>query len=189
MTFAMSRLSAMMFLQFFIWGAWFVTLGTYLVQGPLKASASQVATAFLSQSIGAIVAPFLVGLIADRYFAAQRILAVLHLAGAVLMWFASTATSFDAFAAYVMAYMLLFMPTLALANSVAMRHMQSPEKQFPPVRVAGSIGWVVAGVPAGVVAVARVGSFARPLRFSIRSRTFRYSVRASERSLRSFTLR
>ena len=74
MTHAMSRLGAMMFLQFFIWGAWFVTLGTYLVQGPLQASASQVATAFLSQSIGAIVAPFLVGLIADRYFAAQRIL-------------------------------------------------------------------------------------------------------------------
>ena len=93
MTHAMSRLGAMMFLQFFIWGAWFVTLGTYLVQGPLQASASQVATAFLSQSIGAIVAPFLVGLIADRYFAAQRILAVLHLAGAVLMWLASTATS------------------------------------------------------------------------------------------------
>ena len=73
MTHTMSRLGAMMFLQFFIWGAWFVTLGTYLVQGPLQASASQVATAFLSQSIGAIVAPFLVGLIADRYFAAQRI--------------------------------------------------------------------------------------------------------------------
>jgi len=149
MTFTMSRLSAMMFLQFFIWGAWFVTLGTYLVQGPLQASASQVATAFLSQSIGAIVAPFLVGLIADRYFAAQRILAVLHLAGAVLMWQASTATSFGAFSACVMIYMLLFMPTLALANSIAMRHMQAPEKQFPPVRVAGSIGWIVAGVLIG----------------------------------------
>ena len=135
MTHAMSRLGAMMFLQFFIWGAWFVTLGTYLVQGPLQASASQVATAFLSQSIGAIVAPFLVGLVADRYFAAQRILAVLHLAGAVLMWLASTATSFSLFSACVMGYMLLFMPTLALANSVAMRHMQSPEKQFPLVRL------------------------------------------------------
>ncbi|ALN88129.1 major Facilitator Superfamily protein [Lysobacter capsici] len=145
----MSRLSAMMFLQFFIWGAWFVTLGTYLVQGPLQASASQVATAFLSQSIGAIVAPFLVGLIADRYFAAQRILAVLHLAGAALMWMASTATSFGVFSACVMIYMLLFMPTLALANSIAMRHMQAPEKQFPPVRVAGSIGWIVAGVLIG----------------------------------------
>ncbi|ATE73811.1 nucleoside permease [Lysobacter capsici] len=149
MTSTMSRLSAMMFLQFFIWGAWFVTLGTYLVQGPLQASASQVATAFLSQSIGAIVAPFLVGLIADRYFAAQRILAVLHLAGAALMWMASTATSFGVFSACVMIYMLLFMPTLALANSIAMRHMQAPEKQFPPVRVAGSIGWIVAGVLIG----------------------------------------
>jgi nucleoside transporter len=149
MTSTMSRLSAMMFLQFFIWGAWFVTLGTYLVQGPLQASAGQVATAFLSQSIGAIVAPFLVGLIADRYFAAQRILAVLHLAGAVLMWGASVATSFGTFSACVMAYMLLFMPTLALANSIAMRHMQVPEKQFPPVRVAGSIGWIIAGVLIG----------------------------------------
>jgi len=149
MTHTMSRLGAMMFLQFFIWGAWFVTLGTYLVQGPLQASASQVATAFLSQSIGAIVAPFLVGLIADRYFAAQRILAVLHLAGAVLMWLASTATTFTMFFACVMGYMLLFMPTLALANSVAMRHMQSPEKQFPLVRVAGSVGWIVAGVLIG----------------------------------------
>lgn len=149
MTFTMPRLSAMMFLQFFIWGAWFVTLGTYLVQGPLQASASQVATAFLSQSIGAIVAPFLVGLVADRYFAAQRILALLHLAGAALMWGASSATSFGAFSACVMAYMLLFMPTLALANSIAMRHMRSPEKQFPPVRVAGSIGWIVAGVLIG----------------------------------------
>lgn len=149
MTSTMPRLSAMMFLQFFIWGAWFVTLGTYLVQGPLQASASQVATAYLSQSIGAIVAPFLVGLIADRYFAAQRILAVLHLAGAALMWVASTATDFGTFATCVMAYMLLFMPTLALANSVAMRHMQSSAKQFPLVRVAGTIGWIVAGVLIG----------------------------------------
>jgi len=149
MTFTMSRLGAMMFLQFFIWGAWFVTLGTYLVQGPLQASASQVATAYLSQSIGAIVAPFLVGLVADRYFAAQRILAALHLAGAALMWVASTASGFNTFATCVMAYMLLFMPTLALVNSIAMRHMQSPEKQFPFVRVAGTIGWIVAGVLIG----------------------------------------
>lgn len=149
MTSTMPRLSAMMFLQFFIWGAWFVTLGTYLVQGPLQASASQVALAFLSQSIGAILAPFLVGLIADRYFAAQRILAVLHLAGAVLLWTASTAGNFDTFLACVMVYMLLFMPTLALVNSIAMRHMQSPEKQFPYVRVAGTVGWIIAGLLIG----------------------------------------
>ncbi|MFT4255891.1 MAG: nucleoside permease [Pseudoxanthomonas sp.] len=149
MTSTMTRLGAMMFLQFFIWGAWFVTLGTYLVQGPLQASASQVATAYLSQSIGAIVAPFLVGLIADRYFAAQRILAVLHIIGAALMWVASKASNFGMFSACVFAYMLLFMPTLALANSIAMRQMQEPGKQFPPVRVAGSVGWIVAGVLIG----------------------------------------
>ncbi|KAG0920977.1 hypothetical protein G6F32_015321 [Rhizopus arrhizus] len=79
----------------------------------------------------------------------HRILAVLHLAGAVLLWLASTATDFTTFSACVMGYMLLFMPTLALANSVAMRHMQSPEKQFPLVRVAGSIGWIIAGVLIG----------------------------------------
>jgi nucleoside transporter len=111
------------------------------------------------------VAPFLVGLIADRYFAAQRILAVLHLAGAVLMWLASTATSFSTFSACVMGYMLLFMPTLALANSVAMRAMQSPEKQFPLVRVAGSIGWIVAGVLIGWLGWEQAHRLERPSRW------------------------
>lgn len=142
----MFRLGSMMFLEFFIWGAWFVTLGTYLGQGPLHADGSQVALAFLSQSIGAILAPFLVGLIADRYFAAQRILGVLQVAGAVLLWWASQAATFSTFLIAIMLYMLLFMPTLALVNSVAMRHMENPEKQFPRVRVIGSIGWIVAGL-------------------------------------------
>lgn len=140
------RLGSMMFLEFFIWGAWFVTLGTYLGQGPLHADGSQVALAFLSQSIGAILAPFLVGLIADRYFAAQRILGVLQIAGAVLLWWASQSATYAAFLTAIMVYMLLFMPTLALVNSVAMRHMENPEKQFPRVRVIGSIGWIVAGL-------------------------------------------
>ncbi|WP_269510733.1 nucleoside permease [Burkholderia sp. IMCC1007] len=142
----MFRLGAMMFLEFFIWGAWFVTLGTYLGQGPLHADGSQIAAAYLSQSIGAILAPFVVGLIADRYCAAQRILAVLQLGGAVLMWVAPEMTRFPAFLVLIMLYMVLFMPTLALVNTVAMRHMQDPGRQFPPVRVAGSIGWIVAGL-------------------------------------------
>jgi nucleoside transporter len=145
----MLRLGSMMFLEFFIWGAWFVTLGTFLGAGPLHATGSQVAAAFLSQSIGAILAPFIVGLVADRYFSAQRILAVLQLVGAVLLWFAATAATFSSFLTLIMVYMVLFMPTLALVNSVAMRHMDNPEKQFPPVRVAGSIGWIVAGVLIG----------------------------------------
>lgn len=145
----MFRLGSMMFLEFFIWGAWFVTLGTFLGQGPLHADGSQVAAAFLSQSIGAILAPFVVGLIADRYFAAQRILGVLQVAGAALLWWASQAGTFPAFLSVIMVYMVLFMPTLALVNSVAMRHMVNPEKEFPPVRVAGSVGWIVAGVLIG----------------------------------------
>src|SRR5690606_871167 len=113
------------------------------------ATAGEVARPFPGRSIGALVGRCLVGLTADRSYAAHRSPALLHLAGAAPVWGASTATSFGAFSGFVFAYMLLFMPTLALATSIAMRHMQSPEKQFPPVRVAGSIGWIVAGVLIG----------------------------------------
>jgi nucleoside transporter len=139
------KLSAMMFLEFFIWGAWFVTLGTYLLQN-LETTGTQVGVAFLTQSIGAIAAPFIIGLIADRFFAAQRILGTLHLAGAVLLWLASTAPDFDSFYPLILAYMIVYMPTLALVNSVSFRQMQDPSKEFPPIRVLGTIGWVVAGL-------------------------------------------
>jgi nucleoside transporter len=139
------KLSAMMFLEFFIWGAWFVTLGTYLLQS-LETSGTQVGVAFLTQSIGAIVAPFIIGLIADRFFAAERILGTLHLTGAVLLWFASTAPDFDTFYPLILAYMIAYMPTLALVNSVSFRQMKDPSKEFPPIRVLGTIGWVVAGL-------------------------------------------
>ena len=139
------KLSTMMFLEFFIWGVWFVTLGTYLLQ-ELDTSATQVGVAFLTQSIGAIVAPFIIGLIADRFFAAERILGVLHLIGAVLLWSASRAADFDSFYPYILVYMILYMPTLALVNSVSFRQMKNPSKEFPQVRVLGTLGWVVAGL-------------------------------------------
>lgn len=142
------RLSLMMFLQFFIWGAWYVTMGTFLGQG-LAASGSQISLAYLTQSLGAIAAPLIIGLIADKFFAAQKILGVLHLAGAALLWSASTMTDFGTFFPVILAYMILYMPTLALVNSVSFRHMQDPEKQFPAVRVLGTIGWIVAGVTIG----------------------------------------
>lgn len=149
------RLSAMMFLEFFIWGAWFVTMGTYLLQplgdGGLGVNGLQVGEAFLSQSIGAIIAPFIVGLIADRFFSAQHIFGVLHLVGAVLLWGAGTAANFDTFFPLILIYMILFMPTLALANSIAMRQMNDPEKEFPFIRVLGTIGWIVAGLIIGFV--------------------------------------
>ncbi|RYY01147.1 MAG: MFS transporter [Gammaproteobacteria bacterium] len=144
------KLSSMMFLEFFIWGSWFVTMGTFLAQA-YKATGAQTGTAYNTQAIGAIVAPFIVGLIADRFFAAQKILGVLHLIGAGLLWFASTAANFDSFYPYIFIYMLLYMPTLALVNSVAFRHLADPATQFAQIRVLGTIGWIVAGLLIGSV--------------------------------------
>lgn len=143
------RLSVMMFFEFFIWGAWFVTMGTYLSSKAINASGSEIATAYLSQSIGAVIAPFLVGLIADRFFSAQRILGVLHFAGAIVLWMTANAADYNSFLPLIMIYMILFMPTLALVNSVCLRQMTDPNKQFPPIRVLGSIGWIVAGLIIG----------------------------------------
>lgn len=144
------RLSVMMFLEFFIWGAWFVTMGTYLLRpvaaGGLGATGVQVGVAFATQSIGAIIAPFIVGLIADKFFSAQKIMGVLHIVGAVLMWFAALATDFDTFYTYILIYMILYMPTLALVNSISMRQMDNPEQEFPLIRTLGTVGWIVAGL-------------------------------------------
>jgi nucleoside transporter len=142
------KLSLMMFLEFFIWGAWFVTLGTYLLRN-LHTTGTQVGVAVLTQSIGAIVAPFIIGLIADRFFSAQKILGVLHLAGAALLWRAGTAADFTDFYPFILTYMILYMPTLALVNSISFRQMKNPQKEFAPIRVLGTLGWIVAGLTIG----------------------------------------
>lgn len=142
------KLSSMMFLQFFVWGAWFVTMGTFLAND-LSASGSQIGLAYLTQSLGAIAAPFIIGLIADQFFSAQKLLGILHLAGAALLFLASTMATFEAFFPIILAYMIVYMPTLALVNSVSFRQMTSPERQFPAVRVLGTIGWIVAGLIIG----------------------------------------
>jgi nucleoside transporter len=139
------RLSVMMFLEFFIWGGWFVTLGTFLA-GNFHASGAESAMAFSTQSWGAIIAPFVIGLIADRYFNAERILALLHLIGALLLYQMYRATTFAAFYPCVLGYMIAYMPTLALVNSVSFRHLPNPAAQFSRVRVWGTIGWIVAGL-------------------------------------------
>ncbi len=139
------RLSFMMFLQFFIWGAWFVTLGTYLGNN-LNATDGQIGVAFSTQSWGAIIAPFIIGLIADRYFNAEKILAVIHMAGGILMFMMYQSTGFDGFYQYILVYMILYMPTLALVNSVAFRQMDNPANDFTKVRVWGTIGWITAGL-------------------------------------------
>ena len=139
------QLSLMMFLNFFIWGAWFVTLGTFLDKN-LQASGVQVGNVFSTQSWGAIIAPFIIGLIADRFINAERILGALHLAGAFLMYQMYNASDIGVFYPYVLIYMILFMPTLALVNSVSFNQMRNPEKDFSGIRVWGTIGWIVAGL-------------------------------------------
>ena len=134
-----------MFLEFFIWGAWFVTLGTFLGTN-LNASGAEKAAVFSTQSWGAIIAPFIIGLIADRYFNAERILGVLHLVGAFLMYQMYQSNDLSSFYIYVFSYMVLYMPTLALVNSVAFNQMKDPEKEFSSIRVWGTIGWIVAGL-------------------------------------------
>jgi len=140
-----TRLCIMMFLEFFIWGGWFVTMGSYLAAN-LHASGAQTGLAYATQSWGAILAPFIVGLLADRYFNAERLLAVLHLAGAALLYALFSAHSFAAFYPYLFAYMLLYMPTLALVNTICFRQMQEPARHFSAIRVWGTIGWIIAGL-------------------------------------------
>tara|TARA_B100000963_G_scaffold296891_1_gene268148 strand:+ start:11121 stop:12332 length:1212 start_codon:yes stop_codon:yes gene_type:complete len=142
------QLSLLFFLEFFIWGGWFVTMGTFLSQ-EFKASGGQLALAYETQSIGAIIAPFVIGLIADRYFEAQKILGILHIMGALLLYVASNSSDFSNFYPYIFIYMLLYMPTLALSNSVAFNQMEDPSKQFASIRVLGSVGWIVAGLVIG----------------------------------------
>ncbi|MEW2920825.1 nucleoside permease [Muricauda sp. ANG21] len=139
------QLSFMMFLEFFIWGGWFVTLGTFLGNN-LNATGSEMAQAFSTQSWGAIIAPFIIGLIADRYFNAERILGILHIIGALLMYQMYQTTDFALFYPYVLGYMILYMPTLALVNSISFNQMKDPAKEFSPIRVFGTIGWIVAGL-------------------------------------------
>lgn len=143
-----TKLSAMMFLEFFIWGAWFVTMGTYLTK-TLHATDVQNGVAYATQSLGAILAPFIIGLIADKYFSAQKILGVLHLVGAASMWYATTVTNFDSFYPNILLYMIIYMPTLALVNSVAFKQMNDPSKEFPLIRVFGTGGWILAGMVIG----------------------------------------
>lgn len=139
------QLSFMMFLEFFIWGGWFVTMGTFLGNN-LSASGGETAMAYSTQSWGAIIAPFIIGLIADRFFNAEKILGVLHLIGAFLMYQMSQTTEFNTFYPYVLGYMIAYMPTLALVNSVSFNQMSDPSKDFPLIRVWGTIGWIVAGL-------------------------------------------
>jgi nucleoside transporter len=145
------QLSAMMFMEFFIWGGWFVTMGTYLSKS-IGATDVQNGLAYGTQSLGAIIAPFIIGLIADKFFSAQKILGVLHIAGAGIMYYISTKEDFASFYPLLLIYMICYMPTLALVNSVALKQINNAEKEFSTIRVWGTIGWIVAGLMIGWMA-------------------------------------
>ncbi len=138
------QLSVMMFLNFFIWGAWYVTMGTYLDK-VLGADGVQVGAAYSAMAIATILSPFFVGMIADRFFAAQKVLGVLHLGGAALLYALTTVADPGSFYWVLLLYSLLYAPTLALANSVAFRQMNDASKEFASIRVFGTIGWIATG--------------------------------------------
>jgi nucleoside transporter len=142
------KLSTLMFLQYFVWGAWYVTMGTWL-GGTLHFSGEQIGLAFGTTALAAMISPFFVGMIADRLLATERILAALHVVGGGVLFYASTQTSFGAFYGVLLVYTLCYMPTLALSNSLSFRQMADPGREFPPIRVLGTIGWIVAGLTIG----------------------------------------
>lgn len=138
-------LALTMFMEYFIWGSWYATMNLYM-ESNLGSTGLQIGAAYSALAIATMISPFIVGMIADRFFAAQKIMGVLHLAGAVLLFLATKVTDNTLFYWVILGYSILYMPTIALSNSIAFHQMSDPGKQFPWIRVFGTLGWIVAGI-------------------------------------------
>lgn len=151
--FLVPRLSLMMFLQFFIWGSWSVTLGLVMTNHNMSLL---IGDAFSAGPIASILSPFVLGMLVDRFFPSQKVMAVMHLAGAVILWFVPQALNAEngtLLITLLFGYTLCYMPTLALSNNIAFHSLHNVDKTFPVVRVFGTIGWIVAGIFIGVTGV------------------------------------
>jgi MFS family permease len=136
------RLAIMMFLQYVIWGAWYVTITTYLTQ-TLHFTGTQAGLVFSTVSIASLVSPFFVGLVADRFFATERVMAFLYLLSAALIYAVTQVTTFPAVFGLMLAFCLCYFPTVALTNSLTMQQVKDPGRDFPPIRTLGTLGFIV----------------------------------------------
>ncbi len=144
------KLSAFMFLQYFIWGSWYVSMGTYM-STTLKFGGQEIGAAYGAFAIGAMIAPFFVGLIADRYFASEKLLAFLGLLGGAIMFIIPSLTTFGTFYPMLIVYCATFVPTLALGNSLSLHHLTEPKKDFPLIKTLSAVGWIAGGVTLSLV--------------------------------------
>lgn len=143
------RLSALMFLEFFVWGAWYTTIAVYMSQHGME---NLTHWPFTGNAIAAILAPFIVGMIADRYFNSERILGFLHLLGGVILFITPSLSDTPwLFISALILYNICYMPTMSLANSLSFHNIKDQEKEFPLIRTFGTVGWIVAGLTVSFV--------------------------------------
>jgi nucleoside transporter len=147
-----ARLSAMMFLNYAVWGAWYVTMSTYLTT-TLHFTGTQAGTIFGTTALASMISPFFIGLIADRFVSTERVLAALHFIGAVLLWRVASAQTFGAVYGLMLAYCLCYFPTIALTNSLTLQNVKDPGRDFPLIRVFGTLGWIAIGVAVGLTGI------------------------------------
>ena len=141
----------MMFLEYFIWGVWYVTMGTYLTN--IGFQGTDVGSAYSTIAWAAVISAFFVSLVADKFFAAEKITGILHIAGGILMYFVTTITNPDLFFWVLLAYALCYMPTLALTTAIGLHHCTDPGKQYPKIRVLGTLGWIAAGITISILKI------------------------------------